>query len=87
MPMVITDTPQKPFDKVHMDIVGPLPESNYLIHSFLAIVSSDSFYGLHNISRTESWKSFITVWISPLSVRVIGTGSMPLSSAFLLTIS
>ena len=25
MPMVITDTPTKPFDKVHMDIVGILP--------------------------------------------------------------
>ena len=25
MPMVITDTPLKPFDKVHMDIVGILP--------------------------------------------------------------
>lgn len=28
MPMVITDTAQKPFEKVYLDIVGPLPISN-----------------------------------------------------------
>ena len=28
MPLIITDTPEKPFDKVHMDIVGPLEQTN-----------------------------------------------------------
>jgi len=28
MPMVITDTPSRPFEKVYMDIVGPLPISS-----------------------------------------------------------
>lgn len=28
MPMMITDTPRKPFDKTYMDIVGPLEETN-----------------------------------------------------------
>lgn len=28
MPMIITDTPERPFDKVYLDIVGPLPITN-----------------------------------------------------------
>ena len=27
MPMTLTDTPKRPFDKVYMDMVGPLPIS------------------------------------------------------------
>lgn len=37
MPMVLTDTPTRPFQKVYMDMVGPLPETvsgNKLILSF-----------------------------------------------------
>ncbi len=46
-PMAITDTPVKPWEKVCLDIVGPLPE-----------ISGRSTYLLFRILLVNSWEPF-----------------------------
>ena len=89
MPMVITDTPDRPFRKVYMDMVGPVPETASGHKLILSIQDDFSKYMIcapmadgeaHTVART-----FVGEWIAKFgvpSVIISDNGSNFISKVF-----
>ena len=72
MPMVITDTPIRPFSKIYMDCVGPLPESSSENKLILTIQDDFSKYmvcaAMKDGEASTVARTFVTEWIAKFGI-------------------
>ena len=72
MPMQISDTPSKPFEKVYLDIVGPLPETasgnKYILTFEDDLTKFMECVPLQNMEATTVAKAFVERIICRLSI-------------------